>query len=88
MQRVAVRELKDRTTEIMRSVREDREEYLITVDGEVVAVLRPVEREPEEPGPRYTLEEERAIIDEVARLNSEAWISPLTPVEAVSEQRR
>jgi prevent-host-death family protein len=87
MQRVAVRELKDRTTEIVRSVREDHEEYLITVDGEAVAVLRPVERPPEEPQPRLTLEEELAIIDEVARLNSEGWIGP-TAAEAVAAQRR
>ena len=72
----------------MRSVREDREEYLITVDGEAVALLRPLEAPPADTRPRLTIEEELAIIDEVARLNSEGWISPLTPVQAVAEQRR
>ncbi|MFN0148407.1 MAG: type II toxin-antitoxin system Phd/YefM family antitoxin [Dehalococcoidia bacterium] len=86
MQRVGVAELSDRTTQIVRSVREDREEYLITIDGEAVAVLRPVDRQPE-PRPRLSLEEELAIIDEVARLNAEGWIGP-TAVEAVAEQRR
>jgi antitoxin (DNA-binding transcriptional repressor) of toxin-antitoxin stability system len=88
LRRVAVREQKDRTTEIVRSVREYREEYLITVDGEAVAVLRPVERAAETLAPLPPLDELLAAIDEIARLNAGAWIRPLKPVESVAEQRR
>lgn len=41
MERVGVRELKNQATQIIRAVREDHAEYLVTVDGEPVAVLRP-----------------------------------------------
>jgi prevent-host-death family protein len=43
MERVGVRELKNQATQIIRAVREDHAEYLVTVDGEPVAVLRPCE---------------------------------------------
>ena len=43
MERVGVRELKNRATQIIRAVREEQAEYLVTVDGEPVAVLRPLE---------------------------------------------
>lgn len=42
MERVGVRELKNRATQIIRAVREEQAEYLVTVDGEPVAVLRPL----------------------------------------------
>ncbi len=45
MERVGVRELKNRATQIIRAVREEQAEYLVTVDGEPVAMLRPVEEE-------------------------------------------
>lgn len=34
MERVGVRELKNRATQIVRAVREDHAEYLVPVDGE------------------------------------------------------
>lgn len=41
MPTVGVRELKNNATKIVRAVREDHAEYVVTVDGRPVAVLRP-----------------------------------------------
>lgn len=41
MPTVGVRELKNHATKIVRSVREEHAEYVVTVDGRPVAVLRP-----------------------------------------------
>ena len=40
---VGVRELKDRTSQIIRAVRQGRAEYVVTVQGRPVAVIVPVE---------------------------------------------
>jgi prevent-host-death family protein len=40
---IGIRQLKNETSEILRAVREDKAEYVITYRGEPVAVLRPVE---------------------------------------------
>lgn len=44
MPEIGIRHLKNETSEILRSVREEGAEYVITYRGEPVAVLRPVER--------------------------------------------
>ena len=43
MPTVGIRELKSQASEIIRQVREDRVEYLVTLRGEPVATLSPVE---------------------------------------------
>ena len=45
MLRVGVRELKNRTSEILRAVREERAEYIITYQGRPMAVLLPVDQD-------------------------------------------
>jgi prevent-host-death family protein len=40
---IGIRQLKNETSEILRTVREERAEYVITYRGQPVAVLRPVE---------------------------------------------
>jgi prevent-host-death family protein len=45
MPKVGVRELKNRTSEILRAVREERVEYIITYHGRPAAVLLPVDEE-------------------------------------------
>jgi prevent-host-death family protein len=45
MPRVGVRELKNRTSEILRAVREEGTEYVITYQGRPMAVLLPVDEE-------------------------------------------
>ena len=94
MARVGVRELKNQATEIIRDVRENRTEYVVTYHGQPVAVLLPVDEawleaeaeraaEAARPGQDIWAELE-AIRQEIGR----AWQSPKTGVELVSEQRR
>lgn len=43
MPEIGIRQLKNETSEILRAVREEKAEYVITYRGQPVAVLRPVE---------------------------------------------
>lgn len=49
MPEIGIRQLKNETSEILRAVREDKAEYVITYRGQPVAVLRPVERPAADP---------------------------------------
>lgn len=87
MERVGVRELKNRATQIIRAVREEQVEYLVTVDGEPVAVLRPLAE--------GDLQAERAAgwqrfidrMQEVAERIGAEWQSEKGAVELLSEIR-
>ena len=48
MPRVGVRELKNQTSEILRAVREERAEYIITYQGRPMAILLPIDVDDEE----------------------------------------
>ena len=48
MPRVGVRELKNRVSEILRTVREEGAEYIITYQGRPTAVLLPIDIDDEE----------------------------------------
>ena len=48
MPRVGVRELKNRASEILRTVREEGAEYIITYQGRPTAVLLPIDIDEEE----------------------------------------
>ncbi len=41
MPEIGIRQLKNETSEILRAVREERVEYIVTLRGEPVAILRP-----------------------------------------------
>jgi prevent-host-death family protein len=45
MPQVGVRELRDRASEILRQVREEKNKYIITYQGHPVALLVPVDQE-------------------------------------------
>ncbi|HHY58109.1 MAG TPA: type II toxin-antitoxin system prevent-host-death family antitoxin [Chloroflexi bacterium] len=45
MPEIGIRQLKNEASEIIRSIREQKTEYIITVRGEPVAVLRPLSSE-------------------------------------------
>jgi prevent-host-death family protein len=92
--RVGMRELKNRATEILRQVRENRAAYVVTYYGRPVAALLPVDEEwldeeakraaeAPEPGEKVAAELER-LRQEIDR----SWKSDKTAVEFVSEQRR
>jgi prevent-host-death family protein len=82
---VGIRELKERTSEIVRRVREEGREVDITYRGKVVARLVPVsDRE-------ARAEESRAAWARWERLAKEVsavWPKGVSAVEAIREQRR
>jgi prevent-host-death family protein len=94
MSRVGVRELKNQATEILRDVRENRAEYVVTYHGRPVAVLLPVDEEWLEAEAQRAAEavtpgedvwaELEALREEIGR----NWKSDKTAVELISEQRR
>jgi prevent-host-death family protein len=91
MPRVGVRALKNQTTEIVRDVRENRAEYVVTYRGRPVAVLLPVDEEwltqrtieATTPG-----EDVRAELEALRQEIGQAWQSEKTAVELISEGRR
>jgi prevent-host-death family protein len=85
---VGVRELKNQTSRILQAVREERAEYVITLRGEPVAVLRQYD---DQDAIRLQQAELERDLDEMRRLAQqvgEAWTSPKSAVELVEGQRR
>ncbi len=81
MPKVGVRELKNRTSEIVRAVREARVEYIITYRGRPVARLVPVTE----------AEDTEQAWQELDRLSQEVsarWQSDKSAVEILAEMRR
>jgi len=92
--RVGVRELKNQATEIVRQVREDQAEYVITYYGRPVAVLLPVDEawlaeEAKRAAEAASLGDETAAELEALRQEiDQTWETDKTAVELISEQRR
>jgi prevent-host-death family protein len=85
---IGVRELKNQASRIVRAVREEMAEYVITVQGEPVAVLRPFTNEDAHKLHEAEVEEALAEMKALARQVAQAWTSPKSGVELVEEQRR
>lgn len=80
MPRIGVRELKNRTSEVLRAVREENAEYIVTYRGRAVARLVAIEEQRDED-----------IWGELERLRGEIrakWSSERSAAEVVSEGRR
>jgi prevent-host-death family protein len=88
MKTVGIKEFKTKATQIVREVREECAEYVVTVDGKPVARLIPFTAEDEAKERRASLDRDLALIDELAAEMGAAWVSPLTAAEAVAAQRR
>jgi prevent-host-death family protein len=85
---IGVRELKNHASRFIRAVREEMAEYVVTLRGEPVAVLRPLTEE--ETGRLRQAEIEKTLV-EMKTLAGEvgaAWTSDKSGVELVAEQRR
>ena len=85
MRQVGIRELKQRTSDILRRVRQGRESVDITYRGRVVARLVPVE---EAPRKRAEAAAVWAEMDQLAAEIGARWPAGLPAEEAVAEQRR
>ena len=94
MPRVGVRELKNQATEVIRNVRENQAQYVITYRGRPVAVLLPMEEGWLDAENRRAVESAEMGDDlwaELADLRQEIgenWKTDKTAVELVSEARR
>ena len=95
MERVGIKEFKNRATQIVRDVREHSARYVVTVDGTPAAILKPydaAEDDGPEPGRDDMTDEEidewfRGL-DELAARIGKAWPKGLSAADAVAEQRR
>jgi prevent-host-death family protein len=85
---IGVRELKNHASRIVRAVREEMVEYVITVRGKPVAMLRPLTDEDLQDLRQSETDEALAEMKTLAQQVAAAWISPKNGVELVAEQRR
>ncbi len=79
---VGIRELKQRTSELIRLVRESGSEVQITYRGEVVALLIPVTRSSQNEAQAW------AEIDHLAAEIGARWPEGVSAVEAIAEGRQ
>ncbi len=86
--RVGVRELKNQTSRIIRAVREDLSEYVVTLRGVPVAVLRPWTEAEEQRLRQVEIDTALAEIRTLAQEVASAWTSEKSGVELIAEQRR
>lgn len=85
MQQIGIRELKEKTSEVIRRVRQGEETFEITYRGRVVANLSPVE---DADAKHKRALEILAKMDKVAEELAKYWPEGVSAVEAVREQRR
>jgi prevent-host-death family protein len=94
MPQVGIRELKNEASEIIRTVREDRVEYVVTHRGKPVAVILPVSEDWQESEARRAAAAVRDQADFWERMKAlgaeiaAKWQSDKTAVELIEEQRR
>lgn len=94
MHRVGIRELKNDASEVIRAVREERVEYVVTYHGRPVAIILPVDPESADQGLAEVLEASRpgaefwARFDALAARIDERIRDGATAAEMVAEQRR
>lgn len=86
--RIGVRELKNQASRIVRTVREEMAEYVITLQGKPVAVLRPFTDQDAQKLHQAEIDEALAEMKILAQHVGEAWKSPKSGVELVEEGRR
>ena len=85
---IGVRELKNQASRVIRAVREEMAEYVITVRDEPVAVLRPLTDEDRQKLHQTEIDNALAEMKALAQQVAAAWESPKSGVELVGEQRR
>jgi prevent-host-death family protein len=83
MDRIGIRDLKERTSEILRRVREDGEHFEVTYHGKLIALIVPPGEKPATDDLARYWEE----WDALARDLSHEWPSGLSAVDAIREDR-
>jgi prevent-host-death family protein len=85
---IGVRELKNRTSSILRTVREEMAEYVVTLHGKPVAVLRPLTEEESQLLRQHEVDKTLAEMKSISQEVATAWTSSKSGVDLISEQRR
>lgn len=94
MPQIGIRELKNEASEIIRAVREEGVEYVVTHRGQPVAVILPLEegwREAEAKRAAAAVRANAQFWDRLEALGAEIdakWQSDKSAVELIEEQRR
>lgn len=86
MRQVGIRELKNDAPEIVRAVREEGAEYVITLRGRPVAMILPVDETTVRPAPPS--DELRAALANLRAQIAAEWESDKGALELLDEQRR
>ena len=87
-EKIGVRELKNQASQIVKNVHEEMAEYVITVRGKPVAVLRPISEMDEQAWRQSELDSFVAQMDVLAQQVADEWRSDKTAVQLLAEQRR
>lgn len=87
-EKIGVRELKNQASQIVKNVHEEMAEYVITVRGIPVAVLRPISEVDEQAWRQSELDSFVAQMDVLAQQVADEWGSDKTAVQLLEEQRR
>lgn len=85
---IGVRELKNRASQVIRTVREELSEYVITVHGEPVAILRPLDKTERQRLRQADIDRSLLAIKATARRVAAGWQADEGAVELIVEQRR
>ena len=85
---VGVKDFKNRATQLLRFVREQKTEVIVTHDGKPVAVLRPFGEKDDVKNRSLRLKAAMDRADDLAVKLDAVWPEGLTAAEAVSKQRR
>ncbi len=88
MTRIGIRELKNQASKIVRDVEHEKAEYVVTHQGQPVAVLSPYTRMEAEKEQRLERETSLRAMKELANEVARSWVSPKGAVELLTEQRR
>ncbi|MBK8906067.1 MAG: type II toxin-antitoxin system Phd/YefM family antitoxin [Anaerolineaceae bacterium] len=86
--KIGVRELKNNASKIVRAVREEGAEYVVTLHGEPVAVLRPLTEEPAQQELDAEIAAEIAEMKQLAKEIAAGWKSEKSGLEILEEDRQ
>jgi prevent-host-death family protein len=86
--KIGIRELKNQTSRVLRAVREEMAQYVVTLHGEPIAVLRPLTEEEIESLRQEETQETLTLMKSLAQKVGAAWQSPMSGIEIIAEQRR
>lgn len=86
-EKIGMRELKNQASKIVRAVREEMAEYIITLHGEPVAVLRPLTQTDVDQLEREKIEDALAKLDALAQEIASGWQAEQSGTEILEAMR-